>query len=440
MKIMPRILEQSKVVTSQERLSFSVDKSAWFVIGITARVRSEKQRGEDKTDDEELTIKLDNTTFPKPNTDNELKNAPAAFSGGTQHNEEKTVQIITVLAEGDHALTLSPQHRAEIIAVWYEPLTLTDNKISLYLKEKAGNLDEKPWVTFALVSQRFTQVTVKAKVWWYFLDGDDLQIRINSIIMPHATNTKRHKHWLFHARPILDTFGREQVETRSLSKTSPDQRISYVELWADRTPLLQEVVFEGEDLQREVELTTQLHQYSVGPNREDFNQYDQIIMDVVSKLNQEFSKQDYPPPNLLDPNLVKAMAYVESKVGQYQAPLGNYPAFPDVMQIADPRNPAIHTLNNDGWVDPTTGQKAEEYTLTNGLVKIMNYEGKAQVNAFEDSIYWGVIWLYHKAEILHGDDSRSWRPWPDAVTRYNGGGDTSYHKKVYAIYEKGDWQ
>lgn len=437
---MPKLLEQSKIITSREQLSFFVEKAAWLMIGITVQVRSEKQRGKHETDDDELTIELDRITFPKPNTDNDLKDAPAAFSGGSQHNEEKTVRIITVLSQGNHTLTLSPQHQAEVVAIWYEPLTLTDGKISLLIKKQAKNLDEQPWMTLALVSQRFTQVTIKAKVWWHFFNGDDLQVRVNSLIIPHETNVKRHKHWLFHARPIIDIFGREQVETRALPVTSSNQEISYVELWADGTPLLQEIVFEGEDLQGEIELASQIHQYSTGPNRENFNQYDQIITNVVSKLNQEFSKQDYPPPNLLDPNLIKAMAYVESKVGQYQAPSGNYPASPDVMQIADPRNPAIHTLNNDGWVDPSTGQKAEEYTLIYRVVKIMDYEDKALVNTVEDSIYWGVIWLYHKAEILHGDDSRSWRSWPDAVTRYNGGGDASYRKKVYAIYEKGDWQ
>ncbi|HCC84877.1 MAG TPA: hypothetical protein DEP87_04305, partial [Candidatus Pacebacteria bacterium] len=222
--------------------------------------------------------------------------------------------------------------------------------------------------------------------------------------------------------------------------TSSDPKISYIELWADRTPLLQKIVFEGENLQREIELTSQLHQYSTGPNRENFNQYDQIIKNVVSKLNQEFSEQDYPPSNHLDPNLVKAMAYVESKVGQYQALSGNYPAFPDVIQIADPRNPAIHTLNNDGWVDPTTGQKAEEYTWTSKHITIMDYEGKAKVTTVADSIYWGAVWLYHKAEAIKEDGSRSWRSWSEAVTRYNGGGDARYSKKVYDIYEKGDWK
>lgn len=110
------------------------------------------------------------------------------------------------------------------------------------------------------------------------------------------------------------------------------------------------------------------------------------------------------------------------------------------MQIADPRNPAIHTLNHDRWVDPTTGQEAEEYTLTSKGIEIMDYDGKAKVGTIDDSIYWGVIWLYHKAEIINEDDSRSWRSWSDAVTRYNGGGDTTYQKKVYEIYKNGDWQ
>jgi len=440
LRIVTKLLEQPKVVISPTQLFFSVDKPAWYIIGISARVRSEKQRGKEETDDEELTIELDSTTFPKINTDNDLKDAPAAFSGGTQHNKEKIVQIIAVLAQGDHKLTLTPQHQAEIITSWYEPLTLTDNKISLVINNRANNLDEQPWMTFALVSQCFAQVTIEAKIWWHFFNGDDLQVRINGLIIPHDTNYKRHKHWLFHAQAVWDIFGREQIETLQLSKLTPEQKITYVELWADRSPLLQKIVFEGNDLEKNLEVTSQLHQYSVGPNRENFNKHDEIIARIVNEINQNYSSQPYPPPELLDQNLVKAMMYVESKMGYYQAAIGSYAAFPDVMQIADPLNPAIHTLNNDDWVDPITSQEVLEYTWTPEGIKIMDYDGRAKVNSIEDSVYWGVIWLYHKAEIIEEDGSRSWRSWNEAVTRYNGGGDTNYTEKVSAIYEKGDWQ
>ena len=253
-QIMPDLFERSQIVTFPTQLFFSIDKTAWYVISITARVRSEKQRGKQETDDEELTVELDRITFPKPNTNNNLKDAPAAFSGGSQHNEEKTVKIITTLAQGNHQLILTPQHQAELVSIWYQQLTLTNDKISFAITEQTKNLDKQPWMTFALVSQRFTQVTIKAKVWWHFFNGDDIQIKINNNIIPHATNTKWHKYWLFHARPLLDIFGREQVEIHSLTETLAMQHISYVELWTNRTPLLQEIIFEGNDLQKEVEM------------------------------------------------------------------------------------------------------------------------------------------------------------------------------------------
>lgn len=329
---MPNLLTQSKIINTPENLSFHIDKTAWYAVNITTRVKSEKQRGKQETDDEEITLQLDKFTFPKPNTKNDLKDAPAAFSGGSQHNQEKTVHIIVVLGLGEHTLTLSPQYQAEIISVWYEPLVLTDNKISLKLNKKSESRDEQPWITFALVSHRFNQVTIKAKIWWHFFNGDDLQIRINGTIIPHQTNSKRHQHWVFHARAVLDTFGREQVETRLLPKISPEQKISYVELWADKTPLFQGVVFEGEDLQKEIELVDanlfQTQKYSLGTNDQNFNRYDDLIVEIIAKLNQEFSTQPFPPTEPLDPSLVKAMMHVESKAGYYQAPPGSYPASP----------------------------------------------------------------------------------------------------------------
>jgi len=69
---MPDLFERSQIVTFPTQLFFSIDKTAWYVISITARVRSEKQRGKQETDDEELTVELDRITFPKPSTNNNL--------------------------------------------------------------------------------------------------------------------------------------------------------------------------------------------------------------------------------------------------------------------------------------------------------------------------------------------------------------------------------
>jgi len=404
---------------------------------VSARVKAEKQRGKQETDDEELVVQLDSIAFSKLANSSALKNSSAAFSGGTQHNQEKTVRILIELDPGDHQLVLTPQHRAEITQIWYEPVEVSNNQISLFLNQRASSSDNRPWITFVLIGQGFTKITMTAKVRWRWFDGDDLQVRINGKVAPNNTS-QTHKKWVFSAVPGIDIFGREQTETFSLSQEQQEMLVQYVELWADRLPVLKEILFmkEGPIANGGIPFPAI---YSPGSNNEDYNHLDGVIAKTVHEWNEEFLNQEVPPPKPLDPSLVKALIYVESKVGLYHALDGNYPATPDVMQIADPRNPAIHTLKGDGWINPSTGQEALEYIWTPQGPKIMKYpEANAQTSY--ESIRWGVRWLYHKAEIMHDNGNRSWRSWREAVARYNGGGDPDYVRKVFETYEKGDWK
>lgn len=439
---MPKLLEKSEDVTSPKSVNIRADHSGWYIIGITAIVKDEKQRMGTQSDDEELIIQLNDLTFPKPNSSNDLKNAPASFNGGSQHDFEKTVQIIVALEAGDHVLTLTPQHGAMIEEIWYDPIQLTNNQIILSPKIQSEDRDSQPWISYALVDSRFSQAKITAKVWWRWRDGDDLQVRINGIVQENKSS-KKQKYWIFSAGSIFDIFGRKQTEEFALTYP-PDIPVNYIELWADRKPYLEEVIFSGQGLEKMNQLqrsiNNRLHQYSLGSKRENFNNHDQEILRATLYWNDYFSKQDFPPPILLDPNLIKAIMFVESKMGYFQAGADNYPASPDVMQIADPRNPAIHTLNYDGWIDPGSGQPAKEYSWSPSGPVILNYEGRANGNTEYDSIYWAIRWLYHKAEIIHSNGKRSWRTWPEAVSRYNGGGDPEYLNKVETIYEKGDWR
>lgn len=70
-----------------------------------------------------------------------------------------------------------------------------------------------------------------------------------------------------------------------------------------------------------------------------------------------------------------------------------------------------------------------------------------EVKSREESIFWGVRWLYHKAQYLLENDNRSlsipyvrkWRSWKEAVRSYNANPDLveNYVKEVFLVYEKG---
>lgn len=57
---------------------------------------------------------------------------------------------------------------------------------------------------------------------------------------------------------------------------------------------------------------------------EDYNRFDREIIESVAEWNNEFLEQDYPPTEPLDPSLVKAIIYIESRIGYKK---GGYPEF-----------------------------------------------------------------------------------------------------------------
>lgn len=168
--------------------------------------------------------------------------------------------------------------------------------------------------------------------------------------------------------------------------------------------------------------------YSPGPNGEDYNQYDESIAQAVDEWNKKFITQADPPPVFLDPDLVKAIIYVESDVGYYRTQKG-YSGYPDIMQVADPRNDAIYALKNIR--NPNRNKQGTEYEVTNGKLAPIEYP-EASGNSPESSIYWGVRWLYHVAQMnieKSGVWKREWRKWKEAVNMYNKGGDANYVQK-----------
>ncbi len=186
-------------------------------------------------------------------------------------------------------------------------------------------------------------------------------------------------------------------------------------------------------------VSLELKAYRSDSGGNNFNLYDNEIKEAVEHWNNLFSKQINPPPVQLDPNLVKAMVYVESRMGHYKTKDGVHPSYPDVMQVADPLNPAIYTLKNIFNPNPSVNKIATEYEIIDGKKVPLEYK---EINIIQprDSIYWGVRWLYHKAQInikTNGIWSRSWREWRKAVNKYNGAGDKKYENKVFNVYENG---
>ena len=378
-----------------------------------------------RLDDEDLRVEIDGLKFEKPNGKKGLFNSPAAFSGTKTLGKIKTVVFLIELKEGTHTVSFIPERSAYLESLTVEKLP-NQERLEFYPETKAEDDNYYSWYTFALVNRSLKSLSVSASanISSDNRDDDDLKVVVDGMVRKNPLS--RHKDSLFCGFTLK---GREYAFTEELNLGAG---IHYIELFADKTPTLNSVKLDLSSYWTPLPATG-LQPYRSGPNGEDYNRFDTVIKDVVGDWNKDFLSQASPPPKSLDPNLVKAMIYVESTVGYGYGK--SYPAYPDVMQVGNPDDPAIHTLRNDGWIDPGTGSVARENELVDGQIKVLEYK-EAKADKAEDSIKWGIRWLYHKAQRIE-ESKRHWFSWEQAVKNYNGGGDPKYFDKVYRIYREG---
>ncbi|MBI3256018.1 MAG: hypothetical protein HYZ63_03550 [Candidatus Andersenbacteria bacterium] len=205
-------------------------------------------------------------------------------------------------------------------------------------------------------------------------------------------------------------------DVKSVPKTF-EQTVSVTErkrvFWKSKAVFT--IVIEAYAIENEPEKKIKKYQLYLS---EDYNQYDSIIEEVVNYWNNEFSKDTNPPPEILDPNLVKAIAYQETRIGNDKNGKIN------IMQVGNTGDPSLKTLRGE----------LLEYWIHKGEKKLLKYN--ARIESPKDSIYWGVRWLYHKAQGIRGDKQRYWRSWKEAVHKY-GPGKPEYVDSVWRIYTEG---
>lgn len=413
-----KLLENPTKISKKTPLKFEVDKADCYLISLSARVKSEKQRGKDFTDDEDLRAEIDNRKFPKLDNPQRYFDSPAAFSGGNLHDRLKTVHFIVHLETGKHTISLIPDGEALIEKLEIEKLA-NFPQLHLDFELQAEKADGRPWLTFALIDLGLKTFSVKVTTNWKFPDGDDLKIIVDNKVKKNNLSIL-HRNWVF-ASSILRKLFHKETSEKTFEENLPKQSLHYIEFWADETPTLHFVDFEFEEVSEE---STDVQKYKDGR----YNEYDDDILKAANFWNEFFLNQKYPPPAPLDPNLVKAIIYMESRMGQGSSFTG-HPAYPDVMQVGNPEDDAIHVLNNDG-------KRPTEYEACSGKIVPVDYEGRIKVETSYESIYWGVRWLYHKAQDIGVGEEQIWYPWKKAVHRYGPGKET-YTESIWNLYEHG---
>lgn len=421
--------KKTRIIKRKEEIKFS-SSPGFHIIVLTARAKSEKQISSSATDDEDLTIQIDQKTFPKFNSSSasRLINSPASINGGGSHNLAKTIYIVTYLENKDHEIILQaddPPGTASFESL--EVFTIDSlDELGFTPQMQAEDGDRRGWVTFVLDNISLYLFTVSFTLKRRFIDSDDVKVILDGKVIKNF-RSKLHKLWFFFASLFT---GENQTATFSpnLSKD-----LHYIEFYADRMPVLNSISIKSDDNG----LETNAQQYTDTKFNRDYNKFDEYIIKATSYWNNFFSTQTYTPPEYLDPNLVKAIIYKESRLGYFPDE-----AMVDIMQVWDARNPAQSTL---------LGKTPEREFVSPERIEFIHKfypEGIIpKVETPKKSIFWGVRWLYHKAQYLLENDNgtvsipyvRKWHNWKEAVSAYNGNPELveEYIKEVFSVYKKG---
>lgn len=425
---------------------FDADSSGLYAISISARVKSAGQIN--GTDDEDLQIEIDNRKFREiPEIDKpQYKDIAPAFNGSKLKGVKKTVMFFIWFEKGSHNVSLIPDNSALVDDVSIKKMEDSLN-INIEINEQAEDGDRRPWFSFIFVdlSIKKFSASIIAKSRWF--DRDDAQIKIDGEIQQYKNANFLHRFWYWIGSLRK---GKEDV---AVFKPNLSKGLHYIEINADRMPTLKQVAInlgneqeeakeeegtQGGKNENKIQKYDQFHGIS---GKEDYDRFDKEIKEAVDYWNDFFAAQEYPPEELLDYNLVKAIIYKETRIGYFKT--NGYPSYPDVMQVGDTDNPALATLREE------PGYKGNEF-VSKDTRKHLSYSFPAErmpvkVESLEESIFWGVRWLYHKAQIQYGTTEgdrapyvREWKTWKQAVIDYNGSLQKyEYQKLVWRIYKNG---
>ncbi len=366
--------------------------------------------------DDDITLSLDSVEiFTSNSKDGDVR---TIWNGNELKSLSKTVLIATKLDKGKHSLTFQPDKSPYLESIRITELEGKDADKIIYVpatNNPPEKGDRRPWISYFFLNLAVKELSILAKA--NKEGGDDQDIKLIIDGKTEVSDEKNsHKDWFWCGKVLK---GNEKEFKKELNL---DKGKHFIEFWADKCPYLKKIevsiallddnISEGND--------KVIKPYTCGGVgcREDYNRYDEMISEVVSYWNNEFLRDTDPPDEPLDPNLVKAMMYQESRVGFDKT------AGVNVMQVGNEGDPSVLTLRGE----------LLEYWIHDKKTIPLKYDAK--VESVKDSVNWGVRWLYHKAQGSTKDKKRYWIPWREAVIKY-GPPKEGYINSVWDIYKKG---
>lgn len=233
-----------KKITKPYYLRFKISKAGLVGVFLSARCKSRQQLNAHSA--EELRVELDRLHFRElpPEKRTQLFNVPAACNGSKLKGREQTTVFLTIMKDGEHTLSLIPRNGALIEDMRVQELT-GQQEVVLSIEKQAEDGDRRPWYVFVLVDMPLKSVGIEATVEKRWRDSDDLKVIVDGSTK-RSIERGKFISWYFIGALLRwfmrGTYG-ERKRIAATFEESSDAGIHYVELYADRTPILHRVTF-----------------------------------------------------------------------------------------------------------------------------------------------------------------------------------------------------
>lgn len=361
--------------------------------------------------DDDLALTLDRMEIST--SDSNKTDARAVWNGNELKGLLKTVVIATKLKKGKHILSFTPDQKPYLKSIIISQLEETDKIIYIPIDNNlAQKGDNRPWLSFVIINLSIKDIAILAKADKIGKDDDDIKLIIDGEIQKNE-DKKSHQNWYWCGKVLK---GKEKEFKKTVDF---NYGFHYIDLWVDESPFVEkiEIVF-GENGKND-ENNIREYTYRGVNGQEDYNKFNKAIIAKTDFWNSQFLNDTNPPEEILDPNLVKAIIFQESRMGYDEDARIN------IMQVGNAGDPSLKTLRGE----------LKEYWIHDGKKILLEYND-ARINNEDDSIKWGIRWLYHKAQGITVNNKRYWLPWREAVKKYGPPND-KYVNNVWDIYIRG---
>lgn len=208
------------------------------------RCKSRSQIGSNT--DENLRVEINGLRFRElpPEKYAQLFNIPPACNGSKLKGAKQTLTLFTVLEQGKHKLNLIPRPSAFVEDIEIREL-YGQQHINLELEDQAEDGDRKPWHTFVFIDLPIKYFSAEITVQRRLRDSDDVKVIVDGATKKSSASGKFSFWYLVGS--LLPWIVKRSAGTSKKTKIEFDEQlddgIHYIELYADRMPILHRIEF-----------------------------------------------------------------------------------------------------------------------------------------------------------------------------------------------------